>query len=208
MTSRILSLCLLLSCGTNATSRAPLKPIKLESPMIKAIDGTPFVHIGNMMYIGKQLSDMLNKKPCLYFAYDDTYRTITELRDLEAYYTSLGAIDNELQKAFDKARHQALHTFVQISHPYVEEIKAVKSTMLHIISDWNEKRKRSCGQSDTHLLAWASLEGDEEEALYKNVTDFASLSIFVDDLRTFLMDLIYNFEESYKQWKQQHNSRH
>jgi len=180
-----------------------MKPITIDDPVLNMLDGTDFIHIGNMKYIGNQLMDMLSKRPQLYFKVDGTYRTIRELSALEQSYEDAGELTGEVQEALDEARREALHVFVAISEPYVEEIKAAKGYMTKIIKNWSEKRE--C--PDTYLLAWAELEDNEEEALYQGIRSCRELEIFVTDLSTFLLDLIKNCPKSLKQYNEKHQQQ-
>jgi len=182
------------------TSRQKVSQITLDTPVLQALDGTPFIHIGNMMYMGKQITHMLSKKPCIYCELEDTYTTVRELRQLEKAYEDAGYMTSDIRQSLDRSLKQALDMFADISRPYVEEIKAAKGYMLDIIENWSTQRNRK----DTYLREWANLK-NEEEALYIGIDSFNKFEGFLDDLSTFLADLIQNCPKSYQQFKQEHS---
>jgi len=198
MLRRALSLALLLSVAPMHAwqTRAQATAVNLDSPMLRAVDGTPFIHIGNIMYMGKQLMKLLSKQPMIYVASEDRYMTVRQLEEKEQERSRM---DEATQASLDDALKEALDIFADLTRPYLAEIKGAKEHMIGIINTWKSERKRE----DTYLIQWANIEGNEEEALYRNITSFTQLDAFLDDLSVFLADLVQNCPISYGQYKEQ-----
>ena len=182
---------------TTRADQRHLEKIDLDSHILRFVDGTSFIHIGNIMVTGKNILQLLNKKPMLYFKVDGSYKTVEDLAQLERNLYENRALDETYKESLEKARQQALSIFNNMTQQYADEIRAGKEYMVQLIDVWAERRDRL----DTHLRKWASLnEEDEEKALNTGLPNFQEIEIFLQDLITFLADLVQNCPKSYQQY--------
>lgn len=194
------------------------KRVDLDSRLLKLVDGTEYIGIGEIFNFAGNIIGLLHGthlKTALQLgkAYDlafpepledyvdengkvgmiwfkDRYATMKELAEYEKEFPN----DPELADAIERACHH----FEKFSEDYVEEIETAKDIMIQIIANWAKLRERS----DSMMLDWSKVEGQERDSLYKTMTTFKVFDTFLEDLLLFLKDLVQNCPKSHKNYRE------
>lgn len=214
-----------LAMGITSLVYAPQEKIFLDSGVLKFVDGSAFIDVGQIMFYGKNNIMLLNGTKSLSLAeklaaeyeldlpvplaegnkkpgrigliwFDGEYYTIKELVAIE----KTGTAD---PKKLEAALSCACEHFDKLSEDYIQQIQAGKEFMLKLIKQWSELRN----VPNTLLLNWSNLNGNERESLFKEIKSFEILNTFFDDLLLFLADLVQNCPKSHKAYRESLKAR-
>lgn len=194
------------------------KRVDLDSTLLKLVDGTEYIGIGEIFNFAGNIINLLHgahlktalqlqKAYGLHFPepieeyvgengkvgmiwFRDHYATMKELAEYEQEHPE----DPELIDAIERACGH----FEKFSEDYVEEIETAKDIMIKIIANWAKLRERP----DSMMLDWSEVEGQERDSLYKTMTTFEVFDTFLEDLLLFLKDLVQNCPKSHKYYRE------
>lgn len=203
-----------LPCGAAARDH-----ITMDSTVLHLVDGTSLIEVGQLFLFGKNLSALLRGAKSFEQAHQiaeafnltlthplEEFNKCTDgvgmIWCVDGYYSIKDLVIAEAEGKFPQADldaamdHMANH-FEKFSEDYIKEIQVGKEFMVQLIENWSELR----GRQDTILLDWSKTDQGEKEMLYKTLTSFKLIDIFVKDLLTFLADLVENCPKSHKKYR-------
>lgn len=201
--SLILACTILAHAVTTADVKAPQKisPIKLREPVLAFVDGTNLIDVASMVHFARQIYQMETTGRITII--DPVTHTHSErvlmFRGCPCSIVHVAQVqqqapqDPAVQAALQQAHKAALDIFVEISRPYLAEVTNSKEYMMRLITVWSEMRSRP----DTDLLNWGSCV-DEEREFYQHMNNPQRFCQFLEDLRCFLVDMMYTCEKSWK----------
>jgi len=156
-----------------------MTPIKLETNMLKAFDGTVinWKTINLITGYKKKLEKFMHQS----YSLQSGNKTIFNLMHLE-----------DSQELPDQARDllpSIRQNFITFSEPFLNYLQTVKSGLIVLIEEDCQKRDRP----DSTLLKWAHIGLGEEHALFADkIISYRSLCTFCVDVLYFLEDLMYS----------------
>lgn len=193
--------------------------IELDSAILKFVDGTDFINVGNIIGYGRNIKIIVEgaTNPGIAKKLAEAYEFALPLpleefnRSQErwglvlydGYYYSAREIEaiEASQKGdpvlLEAALVHAISHFEKISVDYIEEIQVGKAYMVKLIENWSKLRNRQ----DTILLNWSRIDHSERESLHNSINDFKTLNRFFSDLELFLMDLVQNCPRSHRAYR-------
>lgn len=215
---------------TAPISQADNQRIVLTSRILEIVDGMSIgingEIIGIILQVRKKVLDMMEGKRAADGSYQGLYececkthsiRTlVTVEEELESNIKMLttkmhnannkdekGKIEAELiflrqrQSTLKECLELVKEDFQAAVCPFLSNARNTKEPMIILITESCEKRNRP----DSLLLDWAQMEGEEEtESFNKQVTSFAILYLFCDDLANFLGDLTRSCPKAFRQF--------
>jgi len=190
-----LSLILPLNCFDDFLTRgADDHHVKLESPVIKFIDGKSFgingERFGMILQIRKRVKEILfgdvaNSQTVGRYTFNNAKHSIHTLAQIESQI--LAENDPALMAQYKQVLLQALRDFNHKVQAFMEHARGAKSQMTALITESCHKRDRM----DSYLLKWSEAkEGEEDKQFIHDVTAFAFFDTFCTDLVNFLEDLL------------------
>lgn len=191
-----LSLCMAipLYCFEDFFTRGTEDHVKLESPVIKFIDGKSFgingERFGMILQIRKRVKEMLfgdlvEGKLVGRYTFNNQKHSVHTLAQVEAEV--LATNDPVLLAQFRQVLLQSLRDFNQRVQAFMEHARGAKSQMTALITESCQKRERM----DSYLLRWSEAkDGEEDKQFVHDVTTFAYFDTFCTDLVNFLEDLL------------------
>ena len=172
--------------------------IVIKSDVLKIIDGTSFVNIGEIVRFGIQIKTLWKGKKDRstgniigLIEYEGQFYTVEQLALLEKSPSALNMV------ALDEALNLAVEHFQSIAEPYLEQAKGTKKYMVALIEQWSKQRNKP----DTALLEWSKQDNNEKEAFQENVQSFGNLNDFLEDLILFLTDFISSCPKSNEKYE-------
>lgn len=195
------------------------QPIAFNSTLLKLVDGTPNIEIGEIFFFARNVLALISgTKPShaqkIQEAFDlempqgffDDLQQLNKVGFIyidDKGYSLKELLQHENQHGIDEFAHNGLikacQVFEKIAQDYEEDIDAAKPIMVKIISDWSTLRQRP----NTVLLEWSRVETSDRDGLYKIMDSCHTLNIFLHDLLLFLQDLVQNCPKSHKLYREQ-----
>lgn len=193
--------------------------VEFTSPFLALVDGTNLIDIKALRKFAQDILALVNGAPLKFIDHLQKEYTLILPEPIEQYANTTGKIGiiwfnnnyrtlkwlraYEKQTPHDAHLKEALHTacqyFVIFSEQYIAEVEAAKGIMIEIIKEWCNLRKRP----QSALLEWANVNGNERDALFKNMTNIEIFDNFTGDLLLFLKDLIRNCPKSYEKYQEE-----
>ena len=168
--------------------------VKLESPVIKFIDGKSFgingERFGMILQIRKRVKEMLfgdlvNGQLVGKYTFNGQKHSVHTLAQVEPEV--LASNDSELITQFKQVMLQSLRDFNQRVQAFMEHARGAKSQMTALISESCHKRERM----DSYLLKGSEAkEAEEDKQFVHDVTTFAFFDTLCTDIVNFLEDLL------------------
>ncbi len=139
----------------------------------------------------------------------------TKKREPNCYFKGAQLSPHELEKfenehlagtrSMDEATLHELHAqlehcksyFIEMTAEFLEEARMMKDFLTKLIDEWCKENDRS----DSLLLRWMALEGNEVEMFEKNVLTFKDFNQFCTDLYNFQHDLIQSCTKACQAWE-------
>lgn len=209
-------------------SQADHQPIELNSKIIHALDGITRIIDGNTIKTQYTiLSETANlqfgkineyKKREGFLGFGNGKKNIKQLvieetkleNELKAFNLTPKDVFNakalpnlpqnliETINGLNAAFMEAKEYFKHATFPFIDQVKHFKHLVVQLMEDWSKKRNRP----DSIILRWAETAGNEEEVYHKHLTTLKIFDIFLNDLNSFLRDLIYNCPKAKKQFEE------
>lgn len=205
MKNLILASCFIAAplCANSSEICEPKKiaPIKLKDPVLVFVDGTNLIDIASMVHFARQIH-ALQTSGRINIVDQETGNRSERCLTMKGCPCSVVHVAQVNQQkpndpAVQQAHKEALDIFVEISRPYLEEVKNAKEYMVRLIKVWSEMRNRP----DSHMLEWSSCcDGNEEEDFYRMMNNPEKFCMFLEDLRCFLVDMMNTCEKSWKRY--------
>lgn len=173
------------------------KPIDIDSNVLHAVDGTPFIKIHEMIHFVKELDILLlgerkEQRRIGIFIIDGIAMNLTQA---VAYFAEHGDSNPALYR---QIFNEAFNFFEKAAEPYYADIGSSKAFMIELIRQWSVQRQLT----DSPLLEWSNVNGDEKAAARKNIKTLEELENFVQHLRLFMIDLTCSCKKSFRYYKE------
>lgn len=161
--------------------------IVIDSPVLQFVDGKPVINLSKILIFRKKLRELHFLEKLIKFK--DVMCSIKDLTELE----KIEGMSPELRVAFD----QAIGLFADLAIPYMKDAEGSEDIIRKLVDQWSIQRNRP----HTFLLEWSRLTTHAQALFYKNIKNFNDLTLFLEDLETFLGDLIQSCPKSLEQLK-------
>ncbi len=189
-------------------SSVSINAIRLTAPILKRIDGI-FINgerVKEMLWVRKELVNRLDGHKTRnaavrlgHYNFEDRTYTLKELVVLEKEIIKEANPDR--LKTFKELFETVLEEFIKISNPFMEPISKMKALVLPLIKESCEKRERL----DSYLLQWGEVKkGDEIKMIREQITTFAQIELFCDDLVNYLQDILNSSPKAVAQFKHEY----
>jgi hypothetical protein len=110
--------------------------------------------------------------------------------------SAYAAQKQELNTALDHAKQD----FIKKTEIFVQQIRLFKELVVQLIDEWAQRRNRP----DSFLKKWGSIIKDEHEYFFAHLTQCKDVDIFLSDLKTFLIDLVYSCPKGIQEFKEKY----
>jgi hypothetical protein len=187
----------------NQTICEPKKivPIKLKDPVLGFVDGTNLIDMASMVHFARLIHalQVSGRLTIIDPVTGDRYERSITLKGCPCSAVHVAQVNQQKPNdpSVQEAHKEALDIFVEISRPYLAEVKNAKEYMVRLIKVWSEMRNRP----DSHMLEWGSCcDGNEEEDFYQMMSNPEKFCTFLEDLRCFLVDMMNTCEKSWKRY--------
>lgn len=198
------NLLLLLSLANVLTAKD--HHIKLENPIIHALDGVTSAFDGNtiagIMDVRKKLHvlhlgelDKETKKRVGSFVLNGKKYSIHELAIIEK--KAIESNDTSKLQELNQLLNEAKREFLKMTEPFMESTRSAKKQVCELIKESCQKRNRM----SSFILTWSELTNNEDQFFNNNIRSFAQLDEFLTHILDFLGDLTYSCPKGYKQFR-------
>jgi len=178
--------------------RSNYPSIRLDSPLLKMLDGKEGLGIGGNVY-GMIMKLRLHLKNMRFGAQqkDKTFVGIYTWEEKPVTFADMIAIEESGTKC-SSLLLDVKKEFNHIIQPLLNIARGSKKTMVTLISEFSAKAHLP----HTVLLDWAHTpEGQEEKALEEHIHTFKAMDQFLDDLIYYLESLLRSCPKARKQFE-------
>lgn len=160
----------------------------INSPELQFVDGTTRINILKIINFRKNLRELHFLTQSIEF--NGKKYSIKQLTDMERDGNLTG---NDFVQTFASA----IKRFADLAVPYMQDAEGSENLIKKLVKQWSIQRNRPY----TLLLEWSELTHHAQVVFYKNIKSFTDLTHFLEDLETFLGDLIQSCPKSLEQIK-------
>jgi hypothetical protein len=192
--------------AVEAVSKKTAEAIVLVNPLIDFIDGKSFginantfgLILQSRREVRKRLIGVVlgDKSKIGFYDFEGRKCFLSEFIVLEKQLASKGDAQSKAKYAeLQKLLQVAKEDFIRFTSEYMDSAKGIKSALLGIIKEFNEKS----GLGEFFLLGWVSVpDGGEADSVRANVKSFKDLQVLFVEMEGFLLAMANSCEKGKK----------